>query len=658
MKIWRLARLLIWRIGRLRHTVPLTVQALLITGAAGAFFWFFQDALHARRMESLVQHHLLAEMRRDAQIDWIRLDERLRAQERVVRWLVERAEFSAAFDQRDAAGWLVEEPRDDLSREPSETTLIWFPTRRITRELGYGVHALLTDGSGRARAFVAAHGKTQPGLPLQPFIDACLAHEVRSAVRHDQGVPHFLTCADLRHADGRAKALLVLIAPLDDDFLQSFHAEWYQDGILAFLDEAGERVMASSRPERIPARTLLSSLHADHLIFGKELGAETYSATMFLRFVGLLPKERLDALTTTLVGEGRSEWAAGLFLLIALFVGIIYWLGRMMRSVTRKMVSFARQRLNLTLSTAAPGNALQQFLDQFEILTQEIEEARSREAEASERLAQSNRALESSLTMLKRTHAQLLSSEKMAALGGLVAGVAHEINTPVGIGVTAASFLENRTRECRSRYDEGKLARADLEGYLQDASDSSAMILSNLMRAAELVRGFKQVAVDTSSEACRSFDFATLIRQILQSLHPRLKKTPHQIEVICPEELTYFGRPDVFSQIVTNFVINSLLHGFADDRTGRITITVESRGDQILLRYADDGLGMGEEERKRIFEPFFTTARHKGGSGLGMHIVYNLVSGPLGGEIECRSAPGAGASFTITFPASREHSKD
>ncbi|MBF0165725.1 MAG: HAMP domain-containing histidine kinase, partial [Magnetococcales bacterium] len=245
-----------------------------------------------------------------------------------------------------------------------------------------------------------------------------------------------------------------------------------------------------------------------------------------------------------------------------------------------------------------------------------------------------------------------------AALGGLVAGVAHEINTPVGIGVTAASFLENRTRECRTRYDAGTLARADLEGYLQDASESSAMILSNLMRAAELVRGFKQVAVDTSSEACRSFDFATLIRQTLQSLHPRLKKTPHQIEVICPEGLTYFGRPDVFSQIVTNFVINSLLHGFADDRAGRITITVESRGDQILLRYGDDGLGMSDEAQKRIFEPFFTTARHKGGSGLGMHIVYNLVSGPLGGEIECRSTPGAGARFTITFPASREHSKD
>ncbi|MBF0263137.1 MAG: HAMP domain-containing histidine kinase, partial [Magnetococcales bacterium] len=620
MKIWRLTRLLLWRIGRLRHTVPLTVQALIITGAAGAFFWFFQDALHARRMESLVQNHLLLEMRRDAQIDWIQLDERLRNQERVVRWLVERAEFAKAFNQRDAAGWMEEEPQEDLSREPSETTLVWFPARRIARELGYAVHALLADGTGRARAFVTARGKPQPGLSLQPFIDACLAHEAKSAVRYDQGLPHFLTCADLRHGDGRAKALLVLIAPLDDDFLQSFHAERYQDGILVFLDEAGERVMASSRPERIPARTLLSSLHADHLIFGKEIGAESYSAAIFLRFVGLLPKERLDALTSNLVGEGRSEWAAGLFLLIALFVGIIYWLGRMMRLVTKKMVAFARQRLNLTLTAAGPGNALQQFMDQFEILTLEIEEARAREAEASERLARSNQALESSLTLLKRTHSQLLSSEKMTALGGLVAGVAHEINTPVGIGVTAASFLENRTRDCRTRYDAGTLARADLEGYLQDASESSAMILSNLMRAAELVRSFKQVAVDTSSEACRSFDFATLIQQTLQSLHPRLKKTPHQIEVICPEGLTHFGRPDVFSQIVTNFVINSLLHGFADDRAGRITITVESRGDQILLRYGDDGLGMSDEAQKRIFEPFFTTARHKGGSGLGMHI--------------------------------------
>ncbi|MEO5344928.1 MAG: HAMP domain-containing histidine kinase [Magnetococcus sp. YQC-9] len=657
MKIQRFIRLLIWRIARWRQTLSLTVQVLLVTGAFGALFWFFQGESHARHMRTVVQEYLLTEMRRDAQIDWVRLDERLRAQERVARWLVERVEFVEEIGLRENVGWGASEAgsaSQDVEMEVSESLSVWLPMQRVARELGYGVHGLVTDGQGRARAFVNARDKQPPGVAVLPFAQACLAHEARSAVRFDRGRPFYLTCADLHHADGRARALLVLIAPLDDDFLQSFHAERYQDGILVFFDEAGERVVASSRPERIATDTPLGGLHGDYLIFGKEIGADSYSAAMFIRFAGLLPKERLEEMTGALVGGVRGEWAAGLLLLIALFVGIIYWLGRLMRSVTRQMVVFARQRLNLTVSSAAPGNALQQLLEQFEILTHQIGETRAREAEATARLEQSNRALESSLTMLKRTHAQLLSSEKMAALGGLVAGVAHEINTPVGIGVTAASFLESRTRECRNRYTEGALSRADLESYFQDAGESAAMILSNLLRAAELVRGFKQVAVDTSSEACRTFDFATLIRQILQSLHPRLKKTPHQVTVRCPEGLSHFGRPDVFSQIIANFVINSLLHGFADDRAGEIVIEVDSLEDRIRLHYADDGRGMEESARIRIFEPFFTTARHKGGSGLGMHIVFNLVTGPLSGEIECHSAPGEGTAFTITFPVRKE----
>ncbi|MBF0189638.1 MAG: HAMP domain-containing histidine kinase [Magnetococcales bacterium] len=652
MNTSRLLRYLLMRFERLRHGVPLTVQALIVTGAAGVLFWFLQDTLHTQRLREIVHTYLFEDLRRAVQIDWLRLDERLRGQVRTTRLLVERQALVDHIAQLEAMGEWSRSQNPELIRHQEPAS--WWPVRRALREPGYAVHALLVDGLGRPRELQVARDKPLPLAIMETFAKECLSVETGSALRIDGGHSYYLSCAVLNDGVNGVQAILLLVAPLDNDFLLSFDALRDQDGLLVFLDESGERVMASSRPERVATATPLQSLRANYLMFGKEITDGGPSSTVDIRFAGLIPKSRLDELSMYLMEEGRRQWAIGHLLMIAVFVLIIYWMGRTMETLTRRMVTFARQRLNLSLSAAAPGNALRQMIEQFDILSAEIEEARAREAEASARLAQSNQALESSLTMLKRTHVQLLASEKMAALGGLVAGVAHEINTPVGIGVTAASFLESKTREFQNRYAAGNLSRADLEAYLEDAVESSSMILSNLIRAAELVRSFKQVAVDSSSEASRLFDFHTVIHQILQSLHPRLKKTPHKVTVHCPEDLVHFGRPDVFSQIITNFVLNSLQHGFADDQAGEMRIDMARNGAEIVLHYADNGRGMGEEERARIFEPFFTTARHKGGSGLGMHIVFNLATATLGGEIRCQSAPEQGTAFTIAFPARRE----
>ncbi|MBF0270557.1 MAG: HAMP domain-containing histidine kinase [Magnetococcales bacterium] len=653
MNMPRLLRHLLLRFERLRHGVPLTVQALIVTGAAGVMFWFLQDSLHTQRLREIVQNYLFEDLRRAVHIDWLRLDERLRLQVRTTRLLVERKAFVDYVTQLEGVGW---SQSGSVALIRHQEPPGWWPVRRTLRELGYEVHALLVDGLGRPRELQAAKGKSLPLTTMEAFAKECLSVETGSILRVDGGISYYMSCAALDGPAGGVRAVLLLVAPLDNDFLLSFDALRDQDGMLVFLDESGQRVMASSRPDRVAGATPLKELQANYLMFGKEIADDSLSSTVYIRFAGLIPKSRLDELSMYLVEEGRKQWAIGHLLMIAVFVLIIYWMGRTMENLTRRMVTFARQRLNLSLSAAAPGNALRQMIQQFDMLSAEIEEARSREAQASARLAQSNQALESSLTMLKRTHVQLLASEKMAALGGLVAGVAHEINTPVGIGVTAASFLESKTREFQNRYLEGNMSRADLEAYLQDASEASTMILANLIRAAELVRSFKQVAVDSSSEASRLFDFHTVIHQILQSLHPRLKKTPHKVTVVCPEDLVHFGRPDVFSQIITNFVLNSLQHGLMDDQAGEMRIEMASSGAEIVLHYADNGRGMGEEERGRIFEPFFTTARHKGGSGLGMHIVFNLATATLGGEIRCQSAPGQGTAFTITFPARRERS--
>jgi signal transduction histidine kinase len=238
----------------------------------------------------------------------------------------------------------------------------------------------------------------------------------------------------------------------------------------------------------------------------------------------------------------------------------------------------------------------------------------------------------------------------MAALGGLVAGIAHEVNTPLGVGITAASYLADQTREIEQRYRGCTMKRSDLENYLGAAREAAGMLLTNLQRAVDLIRGFKQVAVDQTSEEKRRFKMKDYLDEVLLSLHPKLKKTPHIITVTCPENLEIESYPGAFSQILTNFVINSLIHGFVSDIPGKIGLHIHEEQGTLLIRYSDNGKGMSTQECSRIFEPFYTTKRGQGGSGLGLHIVYNLVTQRLNGSITCESTPGEGTTFMIQIP--------
>lgn len=258
--------------------------------------------------------------------------------------------------------------------------------------------------------------------------------------------------------------------------------------------------------------------------------------------------------------------------------------------------------------------------------------------------------LRTSLELLKKTQQRLIESEKMAVLGRLVGGVAHEVNTPVGVAVTAASLLEERSRECRTLLDDGQLKRSDLTAYLETAAESSRLILSNLRRAAEFIGNFKQVAVDQVSGDRRAFNLREYLLDTVDSLRPKLKKTRHGVEVRCPGDLTLDSYPGAFGQIVSNLIMNSLIHGFDAIPEGRIRIEAWPEGKMLRFRYRDDGRGIDPDKIERVFEPFFTTRRGKGGDGLGLHIVYNLVTQRLGGRIHCESAPGGGVTFTIRVP--------
>jgi PAS domain S-box-containing protein len=254
------------------------------------------------------------------------------------------------------------------------------------------------------------------------------------------------------------------------------------------------------------------------------------------------------------------------------------------------------------------------------------------------------------LTRLHEAQDQLVQAEKLSSLGALVAGIAHEVNTPIGIAVTAASTLQWRTAELQELRREGKLAPEGLDQYALVAKEASEMVLSHLHRAAELVQSFKQVAVDQSSSERRHFNLAAYINEALLSLAPKIKKTRHHITVECLPSIEMDSYPGALFQVLMNLIDNSLVHAFPDGREGNIHISVHEENKKIVMRYHDDGVGIPPDSIRRIFEPFFTTKRGSGGSGLGLHIVHNLVIKVFSGSISVTSEPGNGVDFRITLP--------
>ena len=270
-------------------------------------------------------------------------------------------------------------------------------------------------------------------------------------------------------------------------------------------------------------------------------------------------------------------------------------------------------------------------------------------AMVNDELRAANSELQQANRHLAQTHEQLLQSEKMAALGGLVAGVAHEINTPVGIVVTSASVLTRDTKILRLAYQNG-LSEEELEDYLSTAEQSALLIETNATRAADLIQSFKQVAVDQTAGEQRQINLRDYLGETLTSLTPSLKQAATMVQVSGADDLVVTTYPGALAQILTNLVLNSLIHGFDNRAAGQIHINVAARNDHIVLSYADNGKGIPPELRSKVFEPFFTTRRDQGGSGLGLHILYNLVTRTLGGSVRIDAAADGGALFVIEFP--------
>jgi signal transduction histidine kinase len=289
-----------------------------------------------------------------------------------------------------------------------------------------------------------------------------------------------------------------------------------------------------------------------------------------------------------------------------------------------------------------------------------------RQAKAQQELAELNLHLEQlvaertadlarTVAVLQEAQSQLVESAKLAALGSLVAGVAHEVNTPLGVALTAATAVADQVMQLRSAAQTGQLRKSDLDRFFDKGGQLGDVLLVNLTRAADMVKRFKQVAVRQSTQEQEAFSLAEAMQASVASLEPEWRRAGHTVEVEVREDVRVSAAPGFVFQLVNNLVMNALRHAFEPGRQGTVRFVVERTGPTTAaIGYSDNGLGMTEDVLKRIWEPFFTTKRGAGGSGLGMHIVWNLIVTDLGGSAKAVSAPGGGLQVHFEIPCLAE----
>ena len=380
---------------------------------------------------------------------------------------------------------------------------------------------------------------------------------------------------------------------------------------------------------------------------------------------------------------GKSIWLNLIVALILLGVSF-YSAVRMQRVVTgpvEEIASFlqrtSRQR---DYSARAEGSAIHELdilADAVNVMLLRMQEYMQKQRQAEEQhrklnasledmvnhrttaLKDANQELIQTLEKLHQFQRQIVQNEKMASLGDMVAGVAHEVNTPIGLGVTASTMMLDRLAVIQKDFENKTLKASAMKRFLDESNENLNIIYRNLNRAAELISSFKQVAVDQTSESSRSFCVAQLVNEILLSLQPRLKKLKHNINVDCDPTLSVETKAGPINQILINLIMNSVIHGFENIEEGAIDIRAEMvSSNKLKLVYTDNGKGISPEIRKRIFDPFVTTKRGQGGSGLGMHLVYNLVTQALNGSISITSEEGKGVEFVIIFPVANAKTSD
>jgi len=612
----------IWRL-----ETPLIVKLLAPALLVGTLAWASLDYVQTIRLSASLRDHLLATLKRQSRENHSKLDSYLSQLDEAAALFAQMRNIRDYLAARQADNWWRATQGPVRHKDPPP----WLPDASLLRVFNRASFVVLLDTSLRMRE-VYSSGHEFPG---GDFLERLPAMQIRAgegeSVLSEWGGKLFLTASsEVRDEGGRLLAHLAFVHQLDEYFLLTFRRNVYSQGIVAFVDTTHGRVLASSNPESVPAGMPLDELNRLFLAVGRAYFDYSYSSDIAVRFVTLTAWDRIDQLSREVLTSQRAYQISIALILVAAFALILLWISGQVRRFVGKMVEYSRSHLGGELEQARTSrDLLVQMREQFQIMCHEIERTRRREKEHIRRLSQ---------------------SDKMAALGQLVAGVAHEINTPVGVSLTAASYLNAETRALSERSLANLTAETQLQRYVGIAAETAELIESNLLRAAKLIRNFKQVAVDQTSEEIRDFNLTGYLDQVVSSLRPMLKKTNPELTIHGRTTLRLRSYPGALSQVVTNLVENSINHGFTSGVGGRICLEVDQEGDKAMIIYRDNGRGMSKEVCARVFEPYFTTGRNLGSSGLGMHIVFNLVTQTLGGDIECESSPAKGVAFRIRLP--------
>lgn len=361
----------------------------------------------------------------------------------------------------------------------------------------------------------------------------------------------------------------------------------------------------------------------------------------------------------------RNLATIALFLLI-LTLFLAYWLSRQLTGPLTTLSQFAdqlaagdlSQRLQLPEEDEI-GQLAQRFNAMASAIEKSQQELTSKVEERTYDLSASNKALQhtneelhQALVLLKNTQQQLIQSEKLAGLGTLVAGLAHEINTPLGGSISIASYLEHQIQQLLKAIQAQQVDRQQFDAYMQRMQESIEVLLRNLGRSSDLIQHFKQVAVDHTQEEKREFYVKAYVEETLLGFQHLLRDGKHTVTLECDDALSIHSFPGSLAQIISILTQNALEHGFYEQEEGAIHISFQQQGHRLILTYKDNGAGMEKDVKARIFDPFFTTSRHRGHVGLGLHILYNILSLQLKGDVTVESEPGKGTRFYLIWESS------
>ncbi|MGL1891475.1 MAG: HAMP domain-containing histidine kinase [Spirochaetaceae bacterium] len=349
------------------------------------------------------------------------------------------------------------------------------------------------------------------------------------------------------------------------------------------------------------------------------------------------------------------ENATRLFILFSLVnlllsIIIVFVISNRITKPMEKLTVLAKEMANHNLSVRAEissNDEIGLLSENFNIMVERLEESTKY---LEDKVEIRTKELLNSLNKLQVTQKQLVEAEKMASLGSLVAAISHEINTPIGIGITAISYLEGYLKKVHNQFLQESLKKSDLDIMFLKCMESSVIALNSLQRAGQLVSTFKKVAVDQHIEEKSLLNMKEQMENVLLTLKPNLNKTRVSVTIKADSQLELYSYPGAIWQVTSNIILNALVHAFEPADKGSIIISLKEIDSTIELSISDNGKGIPESEISKVFDPFYTTKRHKGGTGLGLNIVYNIVTQLFKGTIKCSSVVGDGTIFTISFP--------